>query len=445
MRVAVTTEGTIPTVPSERDDQDNGWTAAELVERGRVASRVFTGAEIFARELTQIFERSWIYLAHASEIDSPGDYCVRPIGRQSVIVSRTADGRITAMMNRCRHRGSTVCQRDRGSATFFRCQYHGWTYANDGRLVGVPYPSSYGPEFSKDDLGLSVVPKLDSYRGFIFGSLSPNVGPLLEWLGPTTEIIDDFLRASPVEEIEVCDEVQKCRFRGNWKYVGMDGYHTNFTHRSLLEMSKSASGGNEGRGSMNTDESPNRSWSFGNGHVRLDFSPSLDGRYDDILRDEEQKRMDPTAYGEYLESMQRKYGDQLSRVLGLARDPHLQIWPSMQLIGVHIRTIHPLAPDLTEVRLYVTRVVGAGEAINEARISAHERFYGPAGFGQPDDCEMFERNQVGLQCELNPWLNLERGLETEVAEQRGRRGGITDETPQRGQMAAWRAAMEAEL
>ena len=47
--------------------------------------------------------------------------------------------KIHSFLNSCRHRGMKVCRYDEGNTPVFTCPYHGWSYATDGRLVGVPY------------------------------------------------------------------------------------------------------------------------------------------------------------------------------------------------------------------------------------------------------------------------------------------------------------------
>ena len=116
----------------------------------------------------------WVYVGHASEIPQPGDYRVTWIGDESIIMTRDEDDQIHLLANRCRHRGSAVCQYEAGNASYFRCPYHGWTYSNDGSLTGVSFPSGYGERFRKEEYGLSKLPRMGSYRGFIFGSLSPH-------------------------------------------------------------------------------------------------------------------------------------------------------------------------------------------------------------------------------------------------------------------------------
>lgn len=416
----------------------------DLVKEDRIHSRIFTDPEIFDDEIDKIFHGGWNYVAHSSEVPEPGDYVVRHIGRASVIVSRTQEGDVTVLMNRCRHRGTAICQHQSGNASFLRCPYHGWTYSNDGRLVGVPFPKQYGSSFDKEDFGLTAAPSIATYRGFVFASLKRQPVTLADWLGPhVLGVIDMFVDASPEGEIVVRSGAHKTTFRGNWKYVGMDGYHTNFTHKSVADLVDHAMpGASAGFLGIFSDKSPSLTWALGNGHCRLDTFPSHSDTYGDRLSG---SLKSDAAGTQYLEAMQAKWGDRALEIIAKGRDPHLGVWPNLQLIGVQIRVIRPIAPDKTEVTLYPTLLKGVPDEVNEARLRSHEWFYGPSGFGQPDDGELFERNQIGLQAEVDPWLYVGRGLETEVHNDDGTTvGNITDETTQRAQARMWLAQMTGE-
>ena len=150
-----------------------------LVQDERVNGRVYYDPAVFEEELEKIWYRDWIYVAHESEIPEPGDYVTRRIGLQPVIVSRDEDRAIHLLLNRCMHRGNTVCQSERGNAHAFRCAYHGWTYNNRGALVGVPYAAGYDGSFSREQYPLARVARMETYRGLIFGSMSVT-GPSLK-------------------------------------------------------------------------------------------------------------------------------------------------------------------------------------------------------------------------------------------------------------------------
>ena len=124
----------------------------ELVLADRISGKLYCDPAIYREEFERIWHREWIYVAHESEVPEAGDYVTRQIGLQPVIVSRDEDGGVHLMLNRCTHRGNTVCQSERGNAHAFRCAYHGWTFNNRGDLVGVPYSAGYGKSFRREGL-----------------------------------------------------------------------------------------------------------------------------------------------------------------------------------------------------------------------------------------------------------------------------------------------------
>src|SRR5690606_37922683 len=98
-----------------------------------------------------------------------------------------------ALYNRCTHRGATLCRTASGSAKVFQCAYHGWTYMNTGELRGVPWPDGYACDFRDAKFNLAQVPRVESYRGFIFGTLNPDALPLPDHLGHVRKPIDEWL------------------------------------------------------------------------------------------------------------------------------------------------------------------------------------------------------------------------------------------------------------
>lgn len=415
---------------------------ADLVQADRVHSAIFTDEGIYRAELENIFHRYWVYLAHESEIPEAGDYVTKWIGDKQVIVSRGTDGEIGVFLNRCRHRGAAVCMEEYGNANFFRCAYHGWTYNTTGDLVGVPYPSRYGPEFDRATLGLARVPRVGSVAGFLFASLADDGPSLAEHLGQAADYLTDFVRASPRGSVSLSAGTSKSAFWGNWKFVGMDGYHTNFTHKTVLDLRQRKAGPSFQRGAGNSDKSPNESWDLGNGHCRLDLT-----RRDKVgigvasnvaiaagIPDNEAGRA-------YFALMTEAYGDDVPETIRRSRDVHIHIWPNLQLIGSQVRVVRPLAAGRTEVMCYPAMLDGVPDEINTERIRSFEWFGGVASFGTPDDVEIFERNQIGLQADRIPWLVLGRGLDVTPREDGALVGNVTDEVPQRAQLGAWLRAM----
>jgi phenylpropionate dioxygenase-like ring-hydroxylating dioxygenase large terminal subunit len=405
-----------------------------LVREDRVHSRVYTDPRVFDDEMERIFHRGWVFVGHASEIPKPGDYRLAWVGRYPIIMVRGDDGEVKLLSNRCRHRAATVCQIERGNTRFFRCDYHGWMYRNNGDLASVSYPDGYDRSFRKEDYGLIPLPRMQSYRGFVFGSIAASGMNLREYLGKATEQIDLFADLSPEGEIDARGGIHKYSYRGNWKLQienSMDGYHPNFVHKTFFGMLKRKGMQNPtahfgGRSIAVTRD-------FGHGHVMLDYREC--NRKAPILS------VAPGA-SEYKETMVARYGVDRAAEIISSGGTHLLVFPNLVMIGVQLRVVRPISADETEVYLYPTLLKGVAPELNQWRLRGHESFFGPAGFGAPDDLEMFERLQTGLKNDLDPWLILARGMNRERRDPDGTRvGHVTDEVTQRGIFREWKRAM----
>jgi 3-phenylpropionate/trans-cinnamate dioxygenase alpha subunit len=106
------------------------------------------------------------------------------MGEDPGLVVRDSTAQVHAFLNVCSHRGNRLRRADAGNAASFTCAYHGWTYSNDGRLVGVPYlREAYFGELKRERWGLQPVAQLDSYKGLLFATFDPEAPPLAEYLG----------------------------------------------------------------------------------------------------------------------------------------------------------------------------------------------------------------------------------------------------------------------
>src|SRR3990167_2737613 len=88
----------------------DGTTLDDLINRdmNEVSLRVMNDKELYELEMERVFARTWLLLGHESEIPKAGDYVMRDMAEDNVIVSRARDGEVHVMLNVCPHRGMKV-------------------------------------------------------------------------------------------------------------------------------------------------------------------------------------------------------------------------------------------------------------------------------------------------------------------------------------------------
>jgi len=241
--------------------------AAKLVdaENGLLSRRIYIEPGIYEQEQQQIFARCWLFLCHDSQIPLAGDFVTAYMGEDPVLVMRDSGGNVGAFLNVCRHRGNRLCRADSGNAASFTCAYPGWTYGNDGKLIGVPYlKDAYHNELDRARWGLARVAQLDNYKGLWFATFDPEAPPLSDYLGEMKWYLDTFVdrRDGGVEVVATHKWVMPC----NWKFpsenFGGDAYHVSWSHLSAMTTGFSV-------GSTATPRDGNRMVSPGNGHVLI--------------------------------------------------------------------------------------------------------------------------------------------------------------------------------
>lgn len=124
--------------------------------------------EMFARDMRDVFMPEWHFAGHVTDIPEPGDFILFELLEESVILCRDETGRVHALANVCRHRGSRVCLEQGGKARRFSCPYHAWTYNLDGSLFSA---RMMGADFDKASNGLKPVP-VEIFAGMIFVSFA---------------------------------------------------------------------------------------------------------------------------------------------------------------------------------------------------------------------------------------------------------------------------------
>jgi 3-phenylpropionate/cinnamic acid dioxygenase small subunit len=143
-------------------------------------------------------------------------------------------------------------------------------------------------------------------------------------------------------------------------------------------------------------------------------------------------------------ALETAHGKEQAQDLVAAGETHMLMFPNMAILQSQLRVIYPRAVDQTDVHYYVVRWKGIPDAMTERLLRQHEELFGPADFGSPDDVEMFERSQVGLNARVDPWLLLIRGQGSEKRDDLGVLvGRYDDEVTQRAFWRRYRQVMTA--
>ena len=167
--------------------------------------------EFFEAEKKAFLRASPQVVCHESELAQPGDWRTLEYLGESVIVMRGDDGAVRAFSNVCRHRGSRLVDGSGGCAKVLTCPYHAWSYARDGRLVGVPHRGEY-PGLKTENLGLHSI-QLENWRGFLFVTLEPGLPSVAEMMAPYEEEVEPYR----FEDLRVLGRVTVRPRQLNWK------------------------------------------------------------------------------------------------------------------------------------------------------------------------------------------------------------------------------------
>jgi phenylpropionate dioxygenase-like ring-hydroxylating dioxygenase large terminal subunit len=411
---------------------------------------------IFTAEMTHIFGAVWVYLAHESQIPHNDDFMTAKLGLRPIIVLRDSQGIVRALYNRCTHRGTTLCRLDKGSAPVFRCPYHGWTFNNNGKLRVVPWPDGYACDFNDPKFNVAQVPRVEIYRGFIFGTLNMDAPPLNEYLDGIKGPLDEWLDRHPGGKIAVC-EANRLMYRGNWKLAydnSCDGYHVVFSHRSLLDMeNRLVEEGDKGMSFYKgkPDQQPMYMKYFGHGHHFKDKRPNMEIRPGSMWEIEGPH----PGMEHYEQALRKKLGARADEALDLASSEpvNINVFPNLSILGNHIQVIEPLSVTETNTTWYGTAVVDDegvwGDAltqINALRMRTQEGF---PNFGEVDDLANFEEIQRGLAAFEDEWVYMHRGMDIPGRIKTDAATGFitapaTDEMFMREYIKEWKRLMQTE-
>ena len=222
---------------------------------------------VWQKEIDTIFMQLPLMLAMTIELPNVNDYKAMEVIGKPILITRGKDGKARAFLNVCKHRAMHMAKSGTGNCSRFVCQYHGWTYSNDGELIGIAESSTFG-DVDKRTLNLTELPTQE-IAGLIFVILTPGL-PIdaKAWLGA---MLEDF-EALKLESWYY--HKSRPMHGANWKvaYDGyLEGYHFQAAHTNTVA----------------TRSPSNRAHyeAFGP-HIRLGFPQNSITRLKDLPREE---------------------------------------------------------------------------------------------------------------------------------------------------------------
>ena len=425
------------------------WTPRSIralvdAKAGTLDPRIYCDEALYRIELDQVFGRSWLFLAHRSQIPKAGDFFATYMGEDPVIVSRQKDGSVIAFLNQCRHRGMKLSRLDHGNARFFTCSYHGWSYDSAGRLVNVPMESNgYCSKLDKSQWGAVRVPRIEEYRGLIFGSWDEHIPPLVESLGDAKFYMDIMFNRSEAGT-EVWGGVHKWVIPCNWKFASeqfcSDMYHAPLSHMSAIL-------------AVLPDGVPPEAAAWPK--AGLQWRDPSAGHGSGFHTDDDEYRLIGAIVGpavaQYLAQSRSRVEQRLGpgRAWGMNAQ-HMTIFPTCSFLpGINtLRVWHPRGPNEIEVWAMAVVDADAPPEVKEAWGRGTARSFSPSGLLEQDDGENWievQRVLRGSRSRRQPF-NLQMGQGNAQTDERfpGPLSYVFSEAAARGFYTRWSRMMAGE-
>jgi len=226
--------------PSVQDllDSERGPVPEVLRDASSVALGVeplaperYTSRRFAARELEGMWARVWQMACREEDIPKVGDYEIYEIGRRSLLLVRVEEDEIRAYHNVCLHRGR-ILKTEPGSAQFFRCPFHGFSWNLDGSNRSI----TNAWDFDHIDPECFRLPEVRASRwgGFVFVNFDPEAESLESYLDDLPDIFRTrgWDLARRVKTVHV-HKLNRC----NWKVAleaFIESFHVVATHPGAM-------------------------------------------------------------------------------------------------------------------------------------------------------------------------------------------------------------------
>lgn len=359
----------------------------ELVdhESGLVDRAIFAGQAIYKAELAQIFGRCWLFLAHESQLPRNASFVTARAGEEPVIVCRGEDAQVRALLNICPACTGPVCQADEGSTTDFICPNHAWRFDLAGRAIA---DADDQPVSSWD---LDAMPRVASYKGWIFGSWDADAPDLETYLGDIRWGLDLLIEQADL----VVGSVTRWLIDCNWKFAA-EGSVNDIYH------GVSPTSGIFGEATASADavglDSKRRGFT-----ILTEYGHGLNA---ELVDDQDPRRVSFPWRSDAV--VRRRLGSFRMQVI----KGWVTVFPNLAVSTAtrQVRIWQPRGPSQTEV--WLLQFVNPDQAPEERKLYSRIRVhFGPNGLIEQDDAENWVQATAASRGPLSlPRLNYQMGL-----------------------------------
>lgn len=409
-----------------------------------VSRRCWSDAAVYELEKRAIFGKAWLFLGHESQIRNPGDFVQAYMCETPIILARGEDNRVYANINSCSHRGLPVCRADNGNTKRFVCPYHNWSYKVSGELVGIPQEKLLECKPDKSQLGLKPVPRVESWRGMIFGSFDEGIQSLESYLGNMRFYLDAFFERFE-NGIEFMGAPHRWIVNANWKLpmenqLG-DVNHGPFLHSAVIPAEANEEIFNVG---MSVVPEPGHGATFRlmpKGTPDANVAWGMEGMGAILGGPEIQ---------EYLFELQAKAEERVGDIRARMKGLTYGVYPNLSFLwsNTSFKVSHPRGPGKVEYWSWAVVPADAPDHIKRLLRTNYSSFFGPGGILEQEDSEAWMQQYLGSNIDFADDKRYYYGLgldeEKSHADLPGKVGVTANEHYARAFFLRWREALEAE-
>lgn len=217
---------------------------AQFVPGRSLPQALYLAPDAFAQEMASLFRQQWQFVDHGSRLPAAGDWITHRIGNAGIIVLRGRDGVVRAFHNVCPHRGSTLCQAERGHSNSIVCPYHSWRFNLEGQLV---HARAMGEDFNPTDHGLRPL-QVKVLEEMIYVALADGTRAA-DSFERGAQFLQQLYRLHGLARARVAQR-QVWKVKANWKLVSenfLECYHCTPTHPEYCSVNSHAAGNSSGQ------------------------------------------------------------------------------------------------------------------------------------------------------------------------------------------------------